>query len=112
MPRFRRRGFEVIVQHVEVSYRRLGEVPRVHAVEAIHPYRVGLVALGVLPVREGSYAAGGAETVEDVFLRELIVTQARLAREQAEIRRRHRRQPGARLEADRAVAAEGAAREI
>src|SRR5690242_17351348 len=46
------------------------------------------------------------------LLAELVIAQGLLAREQAEIARRRARQPGATLRADRAIALDGALREI
>src|SRR5262249_12661246 len=54
----------------------------------------------------------GAEVVMDALRPELVVLQVRFALQQAEIRLRHRGHPRARLETDRAVAAEGARRKI
>src|SRR5687768_14666428 len=107
MPGFRRRRLRIVVPHVEVLHRGIDQLLRIDAVQAVHAHRHLLAG-----ARERAHAALVAEAVMDHFSAELVVDERLLAGKQAEVARRDTRQPGARLEADRAVAFEGALREV
>src|SRR6185503_21189875 len=105
--RLRRRRLRVVVAHVEVLHRGVDQLLRIDAVQAVHAHRELAVAL-----REGAHAAFAAEAVMQRLPAELVVAQRLLAGKQAEVARGHRREPGPRLEADRAVALERALGEV
>src|SRR3954470_1719315 len=103
---------DAVVQHVEIDDRQRGEHRRVHAIAAVHAQGHHVVAFGVLGARERPHAAHLAEMVMDPLLAELVVAQLVLAAEHAHVALRHECEPGARLQANGAVAAECAFLEI
>src|SRR4051812_42011543 len=111
MARFRRR-LEIVVQHIEILDRRLDQLLGVDAVEAVDPHSVGRVPARIAAERVGAHAARATEDVVDALAPELVVAEVVFAGEQPEVRRGHGREPPARLEADRAVAFEGALSEV
>src|SRR5688572_5073564 len=107
-----RRGTHTVVRHVEILDRSFSQITRLRRVEAVKAHGIEAVALRIGASRERPHAALNAEGVVEVLSPELVVAQALLAGNQAERIRRNPCEPGPRLEADRAVAPEGALCEV